>query len=160
MPAKSPAPGETARGDLVALGAALRARRKALRLSAVTTAEAAGLSRVTLHRIERGEPSVTVGAVAAVAAALGLHLGVASSSTTEPAAVVPARIPIAAYPELRRLAWQLAADTVLSPDETWSVYDRNWRHVDVATLTETERALVRALRDRFGAPERDRGVDV
>lgn len=160
MPARSPPPGETAQGELVALGAALRARRKALRLSAVTTAEAAGLSRVTLHRIERGEPSVTVGAVAAVVAALGLHLGVASSSTDEPSAAVPARIPIATYPELRRLAWQLAADTVLSPHEAWGIYDRNWRHVDVSTMTETEQALVRALRERFGPPERSGGADV
>jgi transcriptional regulator with XRE-family HTH domain len=137
MPAASPAPGEAARGDLVALGAALRARRKALRLSAVTTAEAAGLSRVTLHRIERGEPSVTVGAVAAVAAALGLQVGVTSSSTTEPASLLPARIPIAAYPELRRLAWQLAADTVLSPHETWSSAEKIAAHV---MLTRGERS--------------------
>jgi transcriptional regulator with XRE-family HTH domain len=35
---------------------------KALKVSATTAAEAAGMSRMTLHRIERGEPSVTMGA--------------------------------------------------------------------------------------------------
>ena len=41
-----------------------------------TTAEAAGLSRVTLHRIERGEPAVTIGAYLNVITALGRHLDI------------------------------------------------------------------------------------
>ncbi|MFG6415730.1 helix-turn-helix domain-containing protein [Roseateles sp. DC23W] len=43
------------------LGARIRAQRQRQRVSATHAAEAAGLSRVTLHRIERGEPSVTMG---------------------------------------------------------------------------------------------------
>ncbi len=43
-------------GALPALGAGIRARRKQLRVSATAAAEAAGLSRVTLHRIERAHP--------------------------------------------------------------------------------------------------------
>jgi len=39
----------------------LAEKRKALRVSATVAAEAAGMSRVTLHRIEKGEPSVTMG---------------------------------------------------------------------------------------------------
>ena len=59
---------------LATLGLALRTRRKELQLSAVVVAEAAGVSRVTLHRIERGHPSVAMGAYFATAAALGADL--------------------------------------------------------------------------------------
>ena len=39
------------------LGAQIRARRKALGVSATAAAESAGMSRVTLHRIEKGAPT-------------------------------------------------------------------------------------------------------
>jgi hypothetical protein len=44
------------------LGQEIRERRKQLKLSAVATSEAAFISRMTLNRIEKGEPSVTLGA--------------------------------------------------------------------------------------------------
>src|SRR3990167_1511363 len=59
---------------LQALGAQIRSQRKALRLSATVTAEAAGVSRVTLHRIEKGEASVAIGAWCNALAALGMTL--------------------------------------------------------------------------------------
>ena len=57
MPSPAPILPEQCMAQLQALGEQVRARRKALRLSATVTAEAAGLSRVTLHRIEKGEPA-------------------------------------------------------------------------------------------------------
>ena len=74
MPSKSPTNPEQCTAQLQALGEQIRAQRKALRLSATVTAEAAGLSRVTLHRIEKGEPSVTIGAWCSAMAALGMEL--------------------------------------------------------------------------------------
>ena len=74
MPSPAPLTSEQCAAQLQALGAQIRAQRKALRLSATVTAEAAGLSRVTLHRIEKGEPSVTMGAWCNTMAALGLVL--------------------------------------------------------------------------------------
>ncbi len=53
--------------SLAELGSTLRALRKGLKVNATAAAEAAGVSRVTLHRIEKGEPSVTGGAYAAAA---------------------------------------------------------------------------------------------
>lgn len=67
---------------LRALGARLRATRKAQRVSAVAAAEAAGMSRVTLHRIEAGEPSVSIGHWVALADALGLVLTIAAPAPT------------------------------------------------------------------------------
>ena len=74
MPSKSPVNTDACAAQLQALGAQIRSQRKALRLSATVTAEAAGVSRVTLHRIEKGEPSVTMGAWCSAIAALGLVL--------------------------------------------------------------------------------------
>ena len=74
MPAPSPFTTEEVVTRLGAIGACIRAQRKALHVSATTAAEAAGMSRVTLHRIERGEASVTMGAYLNATAALGLAL--------------------------------------------------------------------------------------
>jgi DNA-binding XRE family transcriptional regulator len=60
MPKKSPPLTEPTAAKLEALGMRLAQRRKTLRVSATVAAEAAGMSRVTLHRIENGEPSVTM----------------------------------------------------------------------------------------------------
>lgn len=70
MPAPCPAIRPEAEELVCAWARRLRALRQELKVSTRETAEAAGRSRVTLHRIERGNPSVTVGAYAAVDAAL------------------------------------------------------------------------------------------
>lgn len=46
-------------GDLVTLGAAVRARRVALELSQEALADAAGIDRSHMGKIERGERNVT-----------------------------------------------------------------------------------------------------
>lgn len=69
---------------LTALGQKIRSQRKALRITATATAEAAGMSRVTLYRIEKGEASVTIGAYLNAMAALGLDFDI--TPTDSPAA--------------------------------------------------------------------------
>ncbi|MDP2345300.1 MAG: helix-turn-helix transcriptional regulator [Deltaproteobacteria bacterium] len=151
MPAAAPPLGLEAKSALADLGARLRARRKALGVSATTTAEAAGMSRATLHRIEHGEPSVTIGAVVAVANAVGLVLELvdpsAKKSALEP---LPTTIHLADHAELKRIAWQLGELTTVTPREALSLYERNWRHVDVGAMDDAERALVRRLVEAFG----------
>jgi transcriptional regulator with XRE-family HTH domain len=61
---------------MAAIRSPIRAHRKRLGVNGTTTAEAAGMSRVTLYRIERGEPSVTMGAYIGALDALGLELEV------------------------------------------------------------------------------------
>ena len=72
MPAKAPEPGPAVAAMLAGIGTRIRDRRKALGVSVVDVAEVAGMSRVTLHRIERGEASVTIGAYLNVITALRL----------------------------------------------------------------------------------------
>lgn len=153
MPSITPILPETAAVLLQALGEQIRARRKLLRISATVAAEAAGLSRVTLHRIEKGEPAVTMGAYLHVMGALGMVLGVlpTADDTRQTPAVsrkgwLPARIPLADYPQLRQLAWQVHGLDALTPAEALGVYERNARHLDLLSLEPAERDLLDALR--------------
>lgn len=136
---------------LPALGARIRARRKALGVTATAAAEAAHISRVTLHRIERGEPAVAMGAWLAVLTVLGLQLAAhepaSESAKPVPAGWLPARISPDDYPQLRQLAWQVRGD--LKPLEAWSIYERNARHIDAQAIGADERRLIDALRQAF-----------
>jgi transcriptional regulator with XRE-family HTH domain len=134
-------------GALSALGAGIRARRKQLRVSATAAAEAAGLSRVTLQRIERGEPSVAMGLYQRAISALGLtlHLADAQPQLQSRDAEPPELLRLTDLPELRRLAWQLDPDTELTPKQALDLYERNWRHLDTAAMTPRERAALDRL---------------
>jgi transcriptional regulator with XRE-family HTH domain len=150
MPAAAPLLPAEAAEQLARLGERLRVHRKQQGISATTAAEAAGMSRMTLHRIERGEPSVTVGAWSAAAAALGLRLDLQDPQAAATTATLPDRIRLADYPQLKKLAWQLQGVEDVSPQEALSLYERNWRHVDAATLSMKEIALVHALATALG----------
>jgi len=151
MPAATPLPAEPDLQRLKSLGERLRATRKQQGVSAVAAAEAAGMSRVTLHRIERGEPSVAIGAWASAASALGLALDLRDVRPAAQAEALPERIRLEDYPQLQGLAWQLGGVTELGPREALDLYERNWRHVDPTSLSLTEAALIRALARAFGA---------
>ena len=157
MPARPPLIASTSAKKLGALGQRIRAHRKLLRISATAAAEAAGMSRVTLHRIENGEPSVTMGAYLNAMAALGLDFGItrppdqaAESTDDDRQGWIPARIRLADYPQLKQLAWQVHGTDELTPGEALSIYERNWRHVDVQAMAPRERHLVNALRSALG----------
>lgn len=163
MPARTPLVARAATEKLHLLGQQIRAHRKALRISATAAAEAAGMSRVTWHRIENGEPSVTMGAYLNAMAVLGLDFGIGpppddAGRTPEEdrKGWIPARIHLADYPQLEQLAWQVHGTGDLTPAEALSIYRRNWRHVDAKALEPRERDLIDALRIALG----DQGGDV
>lgn len=157
MPAKPPIAANITADQLVALGQQIRAHRKALRISATTAAEAADMSRVTLHRIEKGEPAVTMGAYLNAMAVLGLDFGLVTPAESidlhyavNREGWIPARIRLMDYPQLKQLAWQVHGAETLSPTEAWGIYERNWRHMDEQALVMHERQLIDALRLAFG----------
>jgi transcriptional regulator with XRE-family HTH domain len=135
---------------LIELGRKIRAQRKTLGVNATATAEAAGISRVTLHRLERGEPTVNMGAYASVMLALGLNLAIGTRVDETHAGFIPVRIHLDDYPQLKKLAWQIKADTDLTPTEALGIYERNWRHLDQLALSPSERQLIDALRLGLG----------
>lgn len=59
--------------DLVRLGQAIRARRKALGLTQEALADAAGVDRAHMGKIERGERNVTLLNISRIAGALQLR---------------------------------------------------------------------------------------
>lgn len=156
MPAKLSNIASGTAEQLISLGQQIRAHRKALRVSAAAAAEAAGMTRVTLHRIEKGEPSVTMGAYLNAMVALGLNFGlvtdeepVEAHSAANCEGWIPARIRLSDYPQLKQLAWQVHGTDTLSPKEALDIYERNWRHVDERALTMIEQKLIDALRVAF-----------
>ena len=150
MPSKSPRISKESTETLKSLARTIRQRRKALGVSAVAAAEAAGMSRVTLHRIEKGEASVTMGAYVNAMSVMGLKLLVGNGSNSSPentrdGSRIPVRIMLSEYPQLRQLAWHVQGTDELSAKEAWGVYERNRRHLDPESLEPHERELLEAL---------------
>lgn len=139
--------------QLVLIGQAIRQRRIELGVTAVATAEAASISRVTLHRIEKGESTVSIGAYVSVASALNLTLDLQTANETNPGvervASVPMRISLDKYPQLRELAWHMPGASHLSPAEAYSLYVRNQRFLEPERLTGDEQTLIRQLEEIF-----------
>jgi transcriptional regulator with XRE-family HTH domain len=154
MPSATPPVTEVSTVLLHSLGTQIRARRKALGVSATAAAEAAGISRVTLHRVEKGEPSVAAGAWGNVLAALGMEwqahpAGQQSnleSNRDDRKGWIPARVHLGDYPQLRALAWQVHGTETLTPMEALGIYERNARHLDTRAMSAEEQALLDALR--------------
>ncbi|WP_457427110.1 helix-turn-helix domain-containing protein [Roseateles sp. P5_E7] len=149
MPAKSPLVPPAVATQLETLGQRIRAQRERQKVTATDAAEAAGMSRVTLHRVEQGEPSVTMGAYLSAMAAVGLSLEVREPEAAF-ASAVPAVVRLENYPALKQLAWQLPGVTELSPAQALDLYERNWRHLDRENLAPSERRLIQALADELG----------
>lgn len=154
MPAEAPLTARTAALKLVELGKHIRAFRKTLRISATAAAEAAHMSRVTLFRVEKGEPSVTIGAYLNVMEALGLDFGVIDSAGERDPDLhngwIPVHIRLSDYPQLKQLAWQVGGTGELTPMEALNIYERNWRHMEPQALEPRERLLIEALREGLG----------
>ena len=141
---------------LVTIGRKIRGRRKALKASATMTAEAAGISRVTLYRVECGETSVSMGAYLNVIEALGLTIELAAAESLCQDRVAPPNeyldgtIHLAEYPQLKQLAWHIAGIDAITPEDALNLYERNWRHVNQKALDKHEMALVKRLVERCG----------
>lgn len=110
------------------------------------------MSRVTLHRIERGEPSVAMVLYQRALGALGLRLELAGDASAAPQrdAAPPGTLRLSDLPELRRVAWQLDPAARLTPEQALDLYERNWRHVDPQAMTAKERALLERLVRKVG----------
>lgn len=153
MPATAPRSDLTAATQLRKLGERIRAQRQGLRISANAAAQAAGMSRVTLHRIEHGKPSVTMGAYVNALAALGLGLLVQDAVAEPPSSphlLAPTTVRIDKHPQLRQLAWQLPDAAELTEREALALYERNWRHLDFERMDSTERQWIDTLVNTHG----------
>lgn len=155
MPSKSPSISINQEKVLRVLGQQIREHRKRMKISAIVTAEAAGLSRVTLYRIEQGEPSVAIGAYISVISALGLVLELGSQKEQKQrqnlsSKKIPKKVRLADYKQLKRLAWQIKDSKEVSAQEALELYERNWRHLDIDSMDNREQKFLKALLAAFG----------
>ncbi|WP_293597760.1 MULTISPECIES: helix-turn-helix domain-containing protein [unclassified Polynucleobacter] len=130
------------------LGAKIASQRKALGVRAQSAARSAGISRVTLHRIEKGETSVSLGAYLQVCNALGLHLGILTGDEGQPTnslVLEDPHIRIGDYPQLTALSWQLDVNTLITDEQARGIYERNKRFLDMQQIDSHERALMQRL---------------
>jgi transcriptional regulator with XRE-family HTH domain len=134
---------------LANLGQRILLQRKSLKVSAESVALASGISRITLHRIEKGEPSVSMGAYISVIEALGLHLTVSSKDLQKHSSHTSdfdlSQIAIKDFPQLKQISWQLSDDAVLTALEAKNMYERNERHINFELLSEKEKNLMKQL---------------
>ena len=158
MPSKPPNPSPNVSEKLLALGQQIRIQRKSLKLSASVVAEAAGMSRVTLHRIEKGEPSVTMGAYLSVMDVLGSHLRMIPihanqdhSAQSDENSWLPPKVHLEDYPQLKQLAWHVSGSDVLTPREALDIYERNWRHLEENQLGQDEITFIDHLRTVYAS---------
>ena len=142
---------EDAINQLAEIGQVIRQHRKSFKITANATAKTAGISRVTLHRIEKGEPTVSMGAYLNVVSALNLNLhlsaedDIAYKTDENNAGKLPVRIMLSDYPQLKELAWHVQGIDELSLIEAHSIYERNRRFLDIGNLSDSERELVELL---------------
>lgn len=146
---------------LAALGERLRLARRRRKKTAQQVAVEAGITRVTLRRVEAGEPGVLMGTYLRVLATLGLAqdlilvarddmLGrrLQDEELTRNAAPKTARaqrIRLADYPMLREVAWSTDHEAEITPREAFALYERNWRHIDREAMSRPERDLLERL---------------
>ena len=151
---------------LAALGERLRLARRRRKMPAHQLAAEAGITRVTLRRVEAGEPGVLMGTYLRVLATLGLAQDLvlvarddmlgrrlqdeALTPSASPKTARVQRIRLADYPMLREVAWSTDDEAELTPHEAFALYERNWRHIDPEAMDRRERDLVERLTKTVG----------
>jgi transcriptional regulator with XRE-family HTH domain len=137
---------------LASLGQRILLQRKKLKVAAESVALAAAISRITLHRIEKGEPGVSMGAYISVIIALGLNLSIQEVTPKLNDADEeknPCEIAIKDYPQLKLISWQLKDDAVLNALEAKNMYERNQKYILFNEMTEHEKKLIKQLGVEF-----------
>jgi hypothetical protein len=137
---------------LASLGQKILLQRKKLKVAAESVALAAAISRITLHRIEKGEPGVSMGAYMSVIIALGLSLSIQEGAIGLNDAEEDnhlSAIAIKDYPQLKLISWQLRDDSVLNAMEAKNMYERNQKYILFNEMTEQEKKLIKQLGVEF-----------
>lgn len=162
MPAKAPPLPHDLQRHLAHAGERLRLARLRRGKTAEAVAADAGLTRVTLARLEAGDGAATLATLLKVMAALGLQADFdllaedhekaeATRQVRLPARRLPTRIRVDNYPQLRSIAWHLQGrDVEITPEQALELYERNWRHIDTDHVLPRERDLIDRLRQTVG----------
>jgi DNA-binding XRE family transcriptional regulator len=116
-----------------------------------SAARAAGISRMTVMRIEKGANLVCITFYIQLCKALGLNLeilqplGLPMLKTDKDVGglnIAKAHIRVRDYPQLRSLSWQLDHNILLTDKEVIGIYERNKRFLEIHEIDERERLLM------------------
>ena len=113
--------------QLTDIGQLIRQHRRSFKITANAAAQTAGISRVTLHRIEKGEPTVSMGAYLNIISALDLNLHLSAKGNKgyevngDDVGKLPVRLSFSDYPQLKELAWHVQGVDELSLVEAHSI---------------------------------------
>lgn len=131
-------------------GKQIKTKRKALGVTAALAAESAAMSRQTWYRIEKGEPSITIGSYMVAMDVLGLEFVLAEKFKPQAEyEVLPAKINLDDYPGLKQLAWHLPSGAEIAPAQLHNLYERNQRHLDTSQLSDKEQALIEQIKRAY-----------
>lgn len=141
---------------LKVIGEKIKAERKRLKLPQADTAEASGIDRRTLGRIEKGQSSVTIGAYVTVMNGLNIKL----TATTPVDALkeekqhreqfLPLLINLNEYRALRDCAWHITGEDFVEPSVAYRLYQERITLIDRKLLADKEIALMAALEKVYG----------
>jgi len=54
------------------------------------------------------------------------------------------------YPQLNFLLWNRKKVAVITEEEAFALYERNWKHIDEKNLTQKEREFIDMLKTKLG----------
>ncbi len=144
----SPQTADIERIDLLLdLGARIRLARKCRGLSAAHLAAEAGITRVTLTALE-AKGRATLSTLSKVLAALGMSSDIELLvQDALPQTFGEAGLALTDLPHLREVAtWHIRDPGLrLTPTEVFSLYERNWRHVDPKKIVGVEALILERL---------------
>ena len=148
--------------QLADIGQLIRQHRRSFKITANAAAQTAGISRVTLHRIEKGEPTVSMGAYLNVVSALDLNLHLSAKGSKgyevngDDVGKLPVRLSFSDYPQLKSLHGMcrgLMSYLLLRPTQSMNVTSASW-------ISKTLVTVSRSLSSYLALPLRERCLDV
>jgi len=123
-------------------------------LSISEVATAMNVDPAQASRFESGLTNPTMATIRRYAKAVGATFRVETCPWVDTEEDLPPQaertVAVSRYPQLRFICWQLGPDAELTEQEALSRYEREWRHVDTAALTDTERAFIEHLEQTHG----------
>lgn len=123
-------------------------------LSISEVAAAMNVDPAQVSRFEGGSTNPTMATIRRYADAVGATFHIETrrwvDTDENPPPQAERTVAVSRYPQLRIICWQLGPDAELSEQEALSRYEREWRHVDTAALTDTERSFIEHLAQRYG----------
>ena len=139
------------------IGCKVQQFRKSHNLTQAILAESLEVDRRTLAKLERGDPSISLGTAFHIFNNLGFSVTVNSTSEQEAKAeafdkhYLPIHIKLADYPVLKRCAWQLKAEDSVTPPVAYQLYQDKKSDFAKSNMSRKEQHLIGCLELVYGS---------